>query len=215
MLPAMKLHGTLTSPFVRKLRALAIEKGLSLPFAPVQSALDPNSPAHALNPLAKVPVLETEDAGVLFDSPVIAEYLDALAEPRLIPHAAGPDRWHVLRLCALADGMADAVVARLLETRRPPAQQLPATLAREENRIARALAYLERDVAKAAASPSSLPRPLVGETLTLADLAVAVAIDYVDYRHPHDWRSAAPTLATWLEGIGERPSLRDTAPPQA
>lgn len=208
----MKLHGTSTSPYVRKVRALIIEKQLDVRFVAAANSADPASPAKRLNPLGKVPVLELDDGQVLFDSPVIAEYLDALAAPRLIPQEEAWPRWHVLRLCALADGLADAVVARLIECRRPEAQRSAQVVQREEQRVAQVIGALEEEVWRAGATPGLRPRALVGEALTLADLAVGVAVGYVDFRYPHDWRPAAPHLASWVESLCERPALRDTVP---
>jgi glutathione S-transferase len=117
----MKLYGSLTSPYVRKCRVLIKEKALACEFvAGDVGAAD--SPVAALNPLGKVPVLERDDGSPLFDSPVVLEYLDSLKLPALLA-TSGEERWQMLRWQALADGIMDATVTRLLETRRPPEQQ--------------------------------------------------------------------------------------------
>jgi hypothetical protein len=47
----------------------------------------------------------------------------------------------------------------------------------------------------------------------MGDLAVAVALSYVDFRLSEiRWREAAPKLAAWLDGITARPSMAATAP---
>ncbi|UCH52326.1 MAG: glutathione S-transferase N-terminal domain-containing protein, partial [Pseudomonadota bacterium] len=119
----MRLYGTPTSPYVRKIRVLLAEKSIPCEFLAIDLAAA-DSPAKRLNPLAKVPVLERDDGEVLFDSSVIAEYLDALKPPPLIP-SAGKARWQVLQWHALAQGMLDATVSQFLERRRPTAQQSP------------------------------------------------------------------------------------------
>ena len=162
----MKLYGSVTSPYVRKVRALALEKGLALTFEPVTVIADPQGAPRRLNPLGKVPVLACDDGEVLYDSPVIAEYLDSLGEPRLLP-GPSPERWAVLRLCALADGLCDAVVARMMELRRPDVQRSSAVIAREEERVARVIAALTDAVGRAALAPGALPRPLVGAGFTV------------------------------------------------
>ena len=111
----------------------------------------------------------------------------------------------MLRLQALADGILDATVTRLLESRRPQPQQSPENIKRQEEKIACALAYAD-----------SLPQ---GETylmqshFSLADLCLGVALEYVDFRYAHDWRAKHPKLARWLAGISSRPSFVETVPP--
>jgi glutathione S-transferase len=201
----MKLYGSLTSPYVRKIRALIAEKGIDCPFEVVDPHA-PDSPVPQYNPLGLVPALARDDAPVLFDSPVIAEYLDSLRAPALIP-PAGEARWQVLRIAALADGILDQAVARTLELRRPEAERSAAANRRREDKIARALAAAEGELSDGTY--------LVASRLTLADLALAVALEYVDFRYPHDWRARHPRLAEWHERIRARPSLAGTRPPSA
>ncbi len=99
----MNLYGNETSPYVRKVRVLALEKGIDCPLVKVDYA-DPASPVHVHNPLGKIPVMALNDGSALYDSPVIVEYIDSLKVPALIP-AGGEARWQVLRWQALADGM--------------------------------------------------------------------------------------------------------------
>jgi glutathione S-transferase len=199
----MKLYGSLTSPYVRKARILIREKGLPCEFV-VADAWAADSPVPALNPLGKVPVLALDNGDALFDSPVIAEYLDSLKTPALLA-AAGEARWDMLRWEALADGVLDAVVTRLLESRRPEAQQSAENIRRQEEKVARSLDYIAQRLGG---------KPwLAGDRFTLADLTVAVALEYTDFRYPHDWRSRHPRLGQWLAGVSTRPAFVDTRPP--
>src|SRR3989338_4666590 len=199
----MKLYGSLTSPYVRKLRVLLREKGVACEFVQAD-AWAADSPVPRLNPLGKVPVLERDDGSALYDSPVILEYLDSLKAPALLA-PAGEERWAMLRVEALADGILDATVTRLLESRRPGPQQSPENIKRQEEKIARALAYAD-----------SLPQGatyLMQNRFTLADLCLGVALESVDFRYPHDWRARQPKLAHWLAGVAGRPSFLETVPP--
>src|SRR3990172_735334 len=137
----MKLYGSLTSPYVRKARILIREKDLACEFV-VADAWAADSPIPALNPLGKVPVLALDHGDLLFDSPVIVEYLDSLKSPALLP-ASGAARWEMLRWQALADGMLDATVSRLLESRRPPEQQWAENIRRQEGKKVRSIKYTE------------------------------------------------------------------------
>jgi len=199
----MKLYGSLTSPYVRKVRVLVREKNLACEFV-VADAWAADSPIPVLNPLGKVPALALDNGDVLFDSPVIVEYLDSLKAPALLT-VSGAARWEMLRWQALADGMLDATVSRLLESRRPVEQQSAENIRRQEEKIARSLKYTEDRLHN---GPW-----LVSDRFTLADLVMAVALEYIDFRYPHDWRSRHPRLAQWLTGVSARPSLIETRPP--
>ncbi|MCR4302500.1 MAG: glutathione S-transferase N-terminal domain-containing protein [Sulfuricaulis sp.] len=199
----MKLYGSLTSPYVRKARILIQEKKVPCEFV-VADAWVADSPVPALNPLGKVPVLVRDDQSVLFDSPVIVEYLDALKPPAWLP-AAGEARWETLHWEALADGLLDAVVIRLLESRRPAAQQSADNIRRQEEKITRAIEFTTQHLPK---GPW-----LMSDRFTLADLFMGVALEYTDFRYPHDWRGRHPRLGEWLAGISARPAFVETRPP--
>jgi len=49
--------------------------------------------------------------------------------------------------------------------------------------------------------------------LTLADVALGVALQYIDFRYPHDWRDKRPELAGWIARVATRPSFAETLPP--
>ena len=199
----MKLYGSLTSPYVRKVRICLIEMGLNHDFV-VEAPTDPNSHVARLNPLGKVPTLQRDDGEVLFDSPMIVEYLDALLDNPLLPIV--PERWRVQRWHALADGILDAVVARLMETRRAEERQEPAVIQRQEGKVAAALRFADEHY--------NGGQYLEAGQFGIADIAFAVALEYIDFRHPHDWRISHPRLAQWLSDITQRPSFGETAPPQ-
>lgn len=214
----MKLFCSLPSPFARKVRALAAEKGIALDLVEVD-VLDPASPVAALNPLRKVPCLVTDDGEAWFDSPVICEWLDARPGPRLIPeefHA----RLRVKRLEALADGLLDAAVLIRLENvwpGRAPEQRSAAWMDWQWLKIAGAIDELEALVARrrgamGASSPLDA-MPLEGDAVTLADLAVVSALEWIDFRLPdRPWRAQAPNLSTWLARFSMRSSLNASAP---
>jgi glutathione S-transferase len=198
----MRLLTSGTSPFGRKVRLCIHELGLDAQVTLVLT--EPASEALGReNPLNKVPalVLEGDDAGTaLFDSRVICEYLDQLAGgPKLFP-AVGPARWLALRQQALADGLCDAAVLCLLESRRPANLQSPDWVARQKKKIRQGLAELER-------------RP-PGNELSIGTLAILVALGYLDFRFAaDDWRAGHPTLATWFSQASARDSFRLTTPP--
>lgn len=199
----MKLYGSLTSPYVRKVRILLKEKGIPCEFI-VEDPWSDKTVGAARNPLGKVPVLVTDRDQVFYDSGLIVEYLDSLSGERLIPES-GDVRWEVLRWHVLGQGVIDAVVTRLLETRRPAEQQSAKVVIRQEGKVAKALETADR-AEKGRAY-------IIGDRFTLADLALGLALEYIDFRYPHDWRSSHPRLAQWLAGVSRRASFAETLPP--
>lgn len=202
----MRLFCSLPSPFARKVRALAAEKGIALELV-VVDALDPASPVAALNPLRKVPCLVTDEGEAWYDSPVICEWLDALPGPRLIPDDFAT-RMAVKRTEALADGVMDAGVAIRLES-------IYAGRAEHE----RSAGWMDWQWLKVEGGVLELERQLgerawfVGDGLTLADISVACALEWLDFRLPdRAWRPLAPRLATWLDAFAQRPTFAATAP---
>lgn len=199
----MKLYGSPTSPYVRKARVLVHEKQLPVEFV-IEDPWIENSPIIEKNPLCKIPVLEIGPQNYLFESVLVVHYLDHVDGKSLTPRDPG-EYWQTQWWQALGNGIIDAAIQRVLETRRPADKQMPEKMEREEKRVQRAIALAERAFAGGAF--------LVGKRLTLADLVMGVALQYVDFRYPHDWRTNAPKIKSWHDGIASRPAFEATLPP--
>ena len=196
------LRYSTTSPFVRKVSATILECGLDNQVERQMTnpwAADTDLPST--NPLGKVPALTLENGEVLFDSPVICEFLDSLGTtPRLFPEG-GVERWTALRQQALGDGILDAGVGRILESRRAPELQSNAVSDRFAVAIERSLDALEARADELA------------NGFTIGQLTVACALEYLDFRFSADnWRDGRPELTKWLESVASRPSLNQTVP---
>jgi glutathione S-transferase len=199
----MKLFGSLFSPYVRKARVLIAEKKIDCEFV-VEDPWPADSRIPKLSPLGKVPVLQIGPENYLFESALVVHYLDHVSGKPLGPtDPAG--YWQSQWWQALGNGVIDAMIARVLETRRPTEKQMPEKMQREEARIARALAAAE-DAYQGGAF-------LAGKQFSLADLVLGVALQYIDIRYPHDWRGQCPRLKPWFDGIVARPSFESTLPP--
>jgi glutathione S-transferase len=200
----MKLLYTPNSPYARKVRIVAMEKHIDLELQEVVLS-DPDCPVKQYNPLGKVPTLVLDDGDSLYDSPVIAEYLDHRAPvARLIP-AENNFRVDVLRWQALADGVCDAAVAVMLEQRKPEDQQSKSVIERQMQKVIAGLAAMERDITK--------KKWCVDETFSLADIAVGCALGYVDLRFKDlRWQDKYPNLAKHYSILTKRPSFKETAP---
>ena len=198
----MKLRYSPTSPYVRKVMVTALETGVEGRIERIPTNVwDPASDITADNPLGKVPALITDGGEILFDSPVICEFLDSLHDGvKLFPPSGGA-RWTALRRQALGDGIMDAAVGRLLEGKRPDGERSEAWAARLSTAIGRSLDVLE-DKADA-----------LGGAVTIGQITIACALGYLDFRFPDDaWRTDRPALADWYEEIAERRSIVETMP---
>ncbi|MDP2305641.1 MAG: glutathione S-transferase N-terminal domain-containing protein [Pseudomonadota bacterium] len=197
----MRLLLSATSPFARKVHVVLLEKGIA--FEPVYVA--PSDPTVTqANPLGKIPALVREDGRALYDSPVIVQYLELHTPmPALLPAEPGA---RIDALCweALCDGLCDAVVAGMLERRRPADRQDAGTLAHHEGKVRRALEVMEADLGTRVHA--------VADAYTLADIAIASALGYVGLRAPA-LLDAHPALVDRYARLSERSTIACTAPP--
>lgn len=199
----MRLYITQPSPFARKCRIVAHEKGLAGRIEEIVA--DPyasDSALAAANPLIQVPALVTDDGTVFTDSPLICAWLDAHSDgPRLVPpESAGEAHWRVRRLETLADGALEMGVKLVLEKRRPESERSASWMARWTHNMGQALDALERWDLK--------PDPL-----DLGVITAAVAVTWISFRHPeYDWKTGRPKLVALQEALEARPSFQATRP---
>lgn len=197
----MKLLGTPTSPYVRKVQLVLLEKQIAHEYL-IDAPREPGSLVVRVNPLGRIPALILDDETCVFDSPVIAEYVDSLNDtPVLIPRGDAIARMRVKRWEALADGIMDSTFTVRGERLRAEEKQEPANITLHNNAIGRAL-----DFASVSLGTNQWTH---GETLSLGDLALFSSLVYLDLRQPErDWRSAHPNLASLFERIAARPSAK-------
>ncbi len=201
----MKLISVSASPFVRKVRALIIELDLenavTLQDVGAVTPVSNNSELNARNPLGMVPALELDDGSSLYDSPVICEYLNQIADGPFFP-AQAELRFQTLGLQALGDGILDLSVALRYETAvRPEALRWQDWIDHQNEKITRGLDALEM---KCETFNSS---PLIGE------MTIACTLGYRDFRYADDdWRTGRPALSAWFEQMMQRASLQQTIP---
>jgi glutathione S-transferase len=203
----IRLLGSLTSPYVRKVRIVMAEKRIDYQLE-LEDVWAPDTRILESNPLGKVPCLIMEDGGAVFDSRVIVEYLDGMTPvAKLIP-PSGRERAEVRTWEALADGVVDALIlTRLEQTQRPPEQQSQKWIDRQLQKV---------DTGVRAMSLGLGEKPWCnGHAYSLADIAVGCALGYLDFRFAHiDWRGQYSNLARLNEKLAARPSFVDTQPPK-
>ena len=205
----MKLIGSLTSPYVRKVRVVMAEKKLD--FQLVLEDVWGTEAVLKSNPLGKVPCLVMEGGEAVFDSRVIVEYLDTLSPVGKMMPPPGRERIEVRTWEALADGLLDAAILARLE----------ATWS-GRNEGERSQAWIDRQMSRVHASLKAFSQGLgdkpwcSGTHFTLADVAVGCALGYLDYRFATiDWRSEYPNMSRFSEKVQARQSFADTVPPAA
>ena len=200
----MKLFYTRPSPYARKARAAALELGLAdrVEFVEVTALTHPTSDIPELrreNPLQKVPTLVADDGERLFDSIVIAEYLDALAGGTLFPK--DERRWPALKLHALAQGIIDAGVAVRLEVLREESLRWDRWIEAHLGKVQRGLDAVEQE-----------PDLLAG-ALHIGHLTLVCAIEWLAFRNVYaQSEEGRPRLSTWYQAVRERPCLAATRP---
>ncbi len=204
----MKLIASHTSPYARKVRVVMAEKKIDYQLVE-EDVWSPESTIGQFNPLGKVPCLVMEDGGAIFDSRVIVEYVDTLTPvSRMIPQG-GRERLEVRCWEALADGLLDAaLLVRLENTQRDPAERSARWVARQLGKIDAALVAMSNGLADRSWCS--------GNHYSLADVAVGCALAYLDFRFPDIlWRERHANLAAFQERIAKRQSFLDTEPPRA
>lgn len=203
----MKLIGSNSSPYVRKVRVVMAEKKLDYEYV-LDDVWSANTDIGLSSPLGKVPCLVMEGGEAIFDSRVIVEYLDTLSPVgKLIP-SVGRERAEVKTWEALADGVLDASILARLEATwggRTAEQRSQAWIDRQLGKVDVALQAMSKGLGDKAFC--------VGIHLTLADVAVGVALGYLDFRFPQiDWREQYPNLLKLQDKLIARASFADTKP---
>ena len=200
----MKLIGSLTSPYVRKVRIVLAEKKIEYEFE-LDSPWSPGSNVPNINPLGKIPVLVLDEETTLFESRVISEYLDNVAPNNKLMPAPNRDRTEVKRWEALADGICDAAALTFLERKRPTERQDVDWITRQESKLIRGLEYMAEQLGEHAWC--------MGTHFSLADIASGCALGYLAFRFPEiDWSVKHPNLARLYDKLMQRQAFADTIP---
>jgi len=202
----MKLIGSYTSPYVRKISVMLIEKGISFEFINDPPTSE-DSKVTSFNPLGKVPALVTDEGEVFYDSPIIVQYVELMGiSPTLLPWEP-LDALRVKQVEALADGVTDAAVALMLENRRDAVHRNEEWIIRQRGKVLRGLDQLEMYARER--------KWLNGESLNVADISVACTLGYLNFRRiAPGWCVERPTLIKLVERLFQRESFARTAPPQ-
>ena len=196
----MKLAYSAASPYVRKVNACAIARGIDSKIE--RWKVGTTDPALLdFNPLSKVPTLVTDDGVMLYDSPVICEFLDSIGmAPKLFP-PAGPARWKALCQEALGDGILDATQPRRRELTLPQDEGRKGYIALQQGKVTRAVAEFEKQAGS------------LGNLDTIGEITIGCALGYLDFRYANEpWRPGHPKLTGWYEKVVKLAPLAETIP---
>ena len=200
----MKLIGSYTSPFVRKVRIVLAEKKIEVDFV-IDSPWVEDSGVPNVNPLGKIPVLLLDDDTPLFDSRVIVEYIDNVTPNNKLFPAPNRERTEVKRWEALADGLCDAAATAVLEAKRPKHEQSAAWIARQREKVTRSLTFMESQLGDKVFC--------IGTHISMADIAVGTALGYLCFRFADiNWQENHPHLSRLYDKLMLRSSFADTVP---
>jgi len=200
----MKLIGSHTSPFTRKVRIVLAEKKIEYDFE-IDSPWVEDSKVPNVNPLGKIPVLLLDDNTPLFDSRVIVEYIDNVTPNSKLFPATNRERTEVKRWEALADGLCDAAVSALLEAKRPKKEQSASWIARQRDKVSRSLVFMASELGDKSFC--------MGTHFSLADIAVGTALGYLVFRFPDiNWQESHPNLDKLYTKLIQRPSFAESIP---
>lgn len=200
----MKLIGSHTSPFARKVRIVLAEKKIEYEFQ-IDSPWLESSKVPSINPLGKIPVLVLDDETPLFDSRVIVEYIDNVTPNNKLFPAPNRERTEVKRWEALADGICDAAATAYLEAKRPAGEKSDAWVQRQLAKVTRSLEFMAEELGD---------KPFcMGTHFSMADIAVGTALGYLGFRFADiAWQETYPNLGKLFAKLMQRPSFIDTAP---
>ena len=196
----MKIAYSAASPYVRKVMACAIARRLNDKIE--RWTVGTTDPALlAFNPLSKVPTFVTDDGMMLYDSPVICEYLDSVGRaPKLFP-ARGAARWNALRQQALGDGIMDASQPRRREIALPQDEGRQGYIELQRGKVSRAVDVLETEAES------------LGDLKTIGEITIGCALGYLDFRYANEpWRAGHPKLEAWYARVVKLPPLAETMP---
>jgi len=201
----MQLVGSITSPFSRKVRICFLEKEIPYDLL-IEDGWDIHTKLHQINPLGKIPCLVLPSGQPIFDSSVIADYIDGMGVIKPLLPKLNLDKAHVKTFEALADGLLDAaILARRERISRPLAEQSQASIERQISKVQVSLQYLSNSI--------GISEYCYLNQFTIADIAIGCALDWLNFRLPEiTWRTDYPNLDVYFSSLSLRPSFLLTDP---
>ena len=200
----MKLIIATPSPYARKIRVIMREKKIKFEEI-IDVPWNTNTLTHGLNPLGKIPILLREDHEPLFDSKVIAQYLDNFKPNPLFYPTNLEENTYAKLLETVADGICDSIVLIFLENSRKETLRSKTWIKRQEKKIFEGVQYLSNNLDQ--------KKYFVGNHFNIADVSGFTCLEYLDLRFPKfKWRDQYKNLVVYWNIHKDRQSFKETKP---
>ncbi len=188
------------SPYSAKVRMAAAYAKIPFESVAVDTSAEPAVLMDA-NPLGKIPVLLADDGVPVYDSRAITQQLNRMSGNLLFPRNA-LKRMEAERLEALADGIADCLLAHVYERRFRPEEKIHQPwMDKQWSKVTRALDYLDANA------------PRLGRKINAGHIALRAALGYLSLRFGEEWQRGRAKLKRWVKRFDENfPELLEFAP---
>tara|TARA_Y100001970_G_C13961596_1_gene713449 strand:- start:102 stop:737 length:636 start_codon:yes stop_codon:yes gene_type:complete len=209
----MELYSVDWSPFVRKVRIAAIERGIdsniklitaNIGFAD-KTLKSVESNLTNFNPSGRVPTLITDDGQSIYDSTVIVHYLDSIGNETLIIPEENNKKINCLKINALVDEIIDSLRHLSIEKRREEHIRLPDWLEALDKKVRRGIEVIESNIA-------FLSNPNI-KVLNLADISTIILIGTIRRNPSSPYNIFSDELNDWYKEMTVRSSVLETIPP--
>ena len=209
----MELYSIDWSPWVRKVRIAAIERGndSNIKLIPADIGFADKtlkiieSNLSTLNPSGRVPTLITEDGQSIYDSTVIVHYLDNIGKEIPIIPKDNNKKITCLKINALVDEVIDSLRHISLENRREENTRLPDWLEALDKKIRRGIEVIESNI-DFLSSPNT-------KVLNLADISTIILIGTIRRNPSSQYNIFSDELNDWYKEMNVRGSVSKTIPP--
>lgn len=200
----IKLYGSITSPFVRRVRFLLHE--LSIPFELIDTLADAGqAEMRTKNPIWKVPCVEIDDQ-ILWDSHTIIEYLTDThkGNTKLLRAPQGAERWREKNLVTAADGCVESAINVFYLRKDGVEVDKVAYLVKQRARVESILTWLKTQLKENYFTAE--------KKLGLSELTLYCILDWLRFREMYPVLSD-PALKAYMEFHAGHPGLVATKLP--
>jgi len=199
--PSITVYGTVTSPYVRRVRVALLELGQPFGFVDVVSG-EGQARMRAVNPLWKIPAVEIDDT-VIFDSRVIVNHLIERYGSDGTLRIVAPDDPHTHNTITAIDGVLDALINVLYLGRDSVTPADSSYLTKQGERSRAAMTWLDGRVDDVWLGPA--------RQFGLAELALCTMMGWMRFRDAYPIEQH-PNLMRCFEHHDARASLVSTHP---
>lgn len=210
----MELYSIDWSPWVRKVRIAAIERGIDSSIKLITANIGfedktlkkfKDNNITKVNPSGRVPTLITDDGQSIYDSTVIVHYLDSIGNETPIIPEENKKKINCLKINALVDEIIDSLRLLSIENRREEHTRLPDWLEALDKKVRRGIEVIESNITFLS-SPNT-------KVLNLADISAIILIGTIRRNPSSPYNIFSDELNDWFKEMNIRGSVSETTPP--